>query len=226
MSGILSIVSFLVPLEELGGEILYLAIGMGTVGIFLLSTIYVLTCYLYFFNNIFLGLFAGIMSGFVLNRFGVEFGGFITGLCLFLSFYGFIYLAIKSSKKSKENKQFTRLISVFSYVNSFIFLLLFFKFSSYQPAFTKSLDAIGVIVFLLATIALFISMPFSNFIDWLRSQRQTFYKVILLPFVFFLLVFSLRFLLPEATYRKIFFIEYSRTEKVHFWMEDYESEID
>ena len=201
-------------------------IVLGLVVVFVLSSIYSLTCYLHLFDSIFMGLFAGIVLGFVLNRFGVDIGGFIVGFSFFLSFYGFLFLAITYSKKSKENRPFRRIISVFSYLNCLIFLLLFIKFSSEQPAFTRTLDAIGVIMFLLASIALFISLPFSNFIEWLKSQRQVFYRVTLLPLLFFLVVFSLTFLLPDSTYRKIFFIEFSTKEKVHFGMEDYESEID
>lgn len=223
---LLLILEYLVPLNDYIAFIYYDTILFGLVGIFVLSSIYALTCYMHFFDNIFLGLFAGIILGLILNRFGMELAGFIVGFCLFLSFYGLLFLAITHSIKSKENRHFRRLISAFCYVNCFIFLLLFIKFSSEQPAFTKPIDTIGVIIFILASIALFISMPLSNFIEWLKSQREIFYKVVLLPFLFFLIVFSLRFLLSDSTYRKIFFIEFSKTEKVHFGMEEYESEID
>jgi len=226
-SGILYLFfDYLVPLDEVLEFDIGYAILMGIGGTFIFSSIYGFTCYLHQADNIFLGLLTIILISLVLNRFGVEGAGFIVGFCFFLTFYGFLFLAITHSMKSKSSKHFRRIISTFCYVICFIFLLLFFKFSSGQPAFTKYYDTIGVITFLLASIALFISMPFSNFIEWLKTQRQLFYKVILLPFLFFLIVFSLRFLLPDSTYRSIFFIEFSKKEKVHFWMEDYESEID
>jgi len=226
VSGLLLLIASILPLDKYLTFVYYDTILAGLGGVFVLSSIYSITCYLNLFDNIFLGLFTGIVLGLVLNRFGIEEAGFIVGFCFFLSFYGFFFLGIMHSKKSKENRSFRRLISAFCYVNCFIFLLLFFKFSSEQPAFTRSLDAIGVILFLLASIALFISLPFSNFVEWLKSQRKTFYKVILLPLLFFLVIFSLTFLLPDSTYRKIFFIEFSTTEKVHFGMDDYESDID
>ena len=217
--------AFLFPLSRIPYLVLE-TITFGLLGVFVLACIYSLTCYLGMFDRIFIGLFSGIVAGLILNRIGIGVAGFFVGLFCFLSFYGFLFHAILHLRKSKEHKQFRRMVALFCFVNSLIFLLLFFKFSSDKPAFTKSLDAIGVVIFLFATIALFISMPFSNFMEWLKSERQTFYKVILLPFLFYLVVFSLTFLLPDSTYRKIFFIEYSKTEKVHFWMEDYESDID
>jgi hypothetical protein len=40
--------------------------------------------------------------------------------------------------------------------------------------------------------------------------------------ILFLLIFSLKFLLPGNVYRKIFFKEYSETKKIYFEMKDYE----
>ncbi len=225
ISGLLFIIVSILP-DSFSDKLYFLAIGVCIVGIFFLSFIYVFTLYLHLFDYIFLVLLGGIVIGLILNQFGIQIARFIIGFCFFLSFLGFLFTAIMHSKRTKENKPFRRIVSSFCYINCFIFLLLFFKFSSEQPAFTRTLDAIGVILFLLASITLFIILPFSNFIEWLKSQRQFFYRVILLPFLFFLVVFSLTFLLPDSTYRKIFFIEFSSKEKVHFDMKDYESDID
>jgi len=61
-----------------------------------------------------------------------------------------------------------------------------------------------------------------DFIEWSKPQRQAFKRLIILPLILFLLIFSLKFLLPGNVYRKIFFKEYSETKKIYFEMKDYE----
>lgn len=212
-------------LNELLKHDLYWVIYVSIFAIFILSSIYCFTSYLHRVENILLCLVFGILIGLVLNRFGINEASFIVGLCLFFTSYGFLFLSITTLKKLKENKYYGRLVSPFYFVIFFIYSILFIKFSSAQPAFTSTLDTVGAIIFILASITLFISMPFTNFTDWAKPQKQVFYKVILLPFLFFLIVFSLTFLLPDTTYRKIFFIEFSKKEKVHFRMDDYEIDI-
>jgi len=64
-------------------------------------------------------------------------------------------------------------------------------------------------------------LPFSNYLEWPESQKKSFKRLIFLPFIFFLILFSLKFLLPENKYRKIFFKEYGGKEIIQFRMEDY-----
>jgi H+/Cl- antiporter ClcA len=100
--------------------------------------------------------------------------------------------------------------------------LFFLKFTESRPAFISVYDIIGVVGFLLTCLALFIILPFSNFIEWSKSQKQSFKRLIIMPLILFLLIFSLKFLLPGNVYRKVFFKEYSEAKKIYFDMKDYE----
>jgi len=42
-----------------------------------------------------------------------------------------------------------------------------------------------------------------------------------MPLLLFLIIFSLKFLLPDSTYRKIFYKEYSEKGAIYFDMKDY-----
>ncbi|MBA7526562.1 hypothetical protein ES705_18724 [subsurface metagenome] len=204
---------------------LYWSIYISIIFIFILASIYCFTSYLHRVENILLCLVFGILIGLVLNRFGIDEAGVMVVFFLALSSFGFIFLAI-TSIKGEDDKQYKRSVVPFYFVLAVCNATLALKFSSYQPALTSTLDLVGVIVFLVSCIALFITMPFSNFIEWSKSQKQNFQKLILIPFVFFLLVFSLKFLLPDPTYRKIFFQEYTKKQKVYFGMDDYEIDIE
>jgi len=168
-----------------------------------------------------LGLIIVIIIGFIINRLGVEEGSFITPFAFLLSSIGFIYLVFKSIPVFKMNKSIGIIFMSFYSINATLNALLLIKFLSVNPALNSVYDTIGVVIFLIACLTLFIILPFSNFVDWSKSLKKSFKRLILTPLILFLFIFSLKFLLPDNTYRKIFFKEYSKKEKIHFEMKDY-----
>jgi hypothetical protein len=171
---------------------------------------------------ILLCLIAAILVGFIINRLGFsDIGQIILVMAFGLSSVGFLYLSFASLKMIRENKIKGRIFVIFYFIFGALNVLLFLKFVSYQPEVSSIYDTFGVIIFLVACLTLFIILPFSDFIEWPKLQRRSFKRLVFLPFVLFLLIFSLRFLLPEDSYKKIFFKEYSQSEIIHFDMEDY-----
>jgi len=214
---------YILQLDEILNRPLYQLIQYFSEDMVIIAGTYCFVSFLHRVEKILFGFVFGIILGLGLNRFGIDEAGSIVVFFLALSSFGFIFLA-RTLIKGEDGKQYKRSVVPYYFVLAFCYAIIALKFSSFQPALTSTLDLIGVIVFLLSCIALFISMPFSNFIEWSKSQKLSFQKLILVPFAFFLLVFSLNFLLPETTYRKIFFKEYTKKQKVYFKMEEYEIE--
>ncbi|KPK84489.1 MAG: hypothetical protein AMS27_09755 [Bacteroides sp. SM23_62_1] len=163
-----------------------------------------------------------IVTGIIINRFGLNeaaspvlIGGFI------LSAAGFIILAVKSFISVRENRFFVILFSVYCLIITSCYILFMVRFTEYYPARSATIDTIAVIIFLLACVGLLISMPFSNYIGWKKEHQSLFKRVVLIPLVFVFIIFSLKYLLPENTYRNLFFRQF-RGDKIHFWMYDYE----
>jgi hypothetical protein len=189
---------------------------------FIISLVLSLIAYLERIEIILTVLIASILVGFIINRLGFsDLGQSVLMISFGLSTIGFLYLGFISIKKIKENKIKGRIFVFFYSIFGVLNALLFIKFASYQPEYNSVFDTLGVIIFLLACLTLFIVLPFSDFTEWADSQRRSFKRLVFLPFILFLLIFSLRFLLPENTYRKIFFKEYSSNKIIHFDMEDY-----
>ena len=178
-------------------------------------------CYLENIEVILLGLIMAIVIGFILKGFSFTEGGFIILFSFFLSLIGFIRLFLKARSAYKDNKTIRRIFMIFYGVISILYFLLFLNFTVFKPRESGNDYTPGVIIFLLACLALFIILPFANFIDWSKLQKQTFKKLILLPLIFFFFIFSLTYLLPENIYNKIFFQDYFKKEKIHFKMKDY-----
>ncbi len=217
-------IKYVLPFDEFSTRINWMTFDSLRI-VFIMAGTYCFLSYLHRVEKILFGFVFGIILGLGLNRLGFHEAGGIVVFFLALSSFGFIYLAISTIKRG-DSKQYKRSIVPFYFVLAVCNAILALKFSSYKPALTDTLDLVGVIVFLLSCVALFITMPFSNFIEWSKSQKQAFQKLILIPFAFFLLVFSLKFLLPDTTYRKIFFKEYTEKEKAYFGMEEYKIEED
>ncbi|OFY63524.1 MAG: hypothetical protein A2Y71_12250 [Bacteroidetes bacterium RBG_13_42_15] len=179
-------------------------------------------CYLEKIEIILLGLIPVIITGFIINRFGISEGGFIIPFAFFLSWTGFVILVFKSVPVYKSDKTKGIIFILFYSVIGCLNALFLIKFLAARPALNNLYDTIGVVIFLLACLALFIILPFSNFTDWAKTHKLSFKRLIINPLILFLIIFSLKFLLPDKIYRSIFFKEFSQKERVHFNMEDYE----
>jgi hypothetical protein len=194
----------------------------GVIFFIIYSTVLSIICFYEKIGNILVGLIFTILFGFVLNRIGASEGGAIIQVSFLLSSLGFSYLLFKTIRDFKSNKPTRRIFMLFYGAIAVLDIVFFLKFIEVRPAFNSAYDIIGVIIFLLACMLLFIILPFSNFIEWSKSQKQAFKRLIILPLILFLLIFSLKFLLPGNVYRKIFFKEYSEAKKIYFEMKDYE----
>jgi len=170
---------------------------------------------------ILLGLIPVIIIGFIINRFGVSEGEFIIPFAFFLSAIGFIVLVFRSLPLLRTGKTKGLIFVIFYSVIAILNALLLIKFLGTRPALNNIYDTIGVVIFLFACLALFIILPLSNFTEWPAHQKQSFRRLIITPLIIFLLIFSLKFLLSDKTYRSIFFKEYSQKKTIHFQMEDY-----
>jgi hypothetical protein len=168
-----------------------------------------------------LGLIFVTVAAFITNRLGVAEGEVMISFAFLLSSVGFIHLIFKSISGYKANKLTGRLFTFFYTVIGILNTLFLLKFLGSNPYFNNFFDTTGVIIFLLACLSLFIILPFSNYIDWPGAQKLSFKRLIVIPLIFFLLIFSFKFLLPENTYRSIFSKEYSLEEKIYFGMKDY-----
>jgi len=189
--------------------------------IFFVSGTYCFISYLYRLEKILLSFIFIIVLGLVISRFTIDEARSVVAFMMALSSIGFLYLAITIIKRD-DKRQFRMSVAPFYYVLAFCYAVLAIKYASYRPALTFTLDTVGVIIYLLSCIGIFIMLPFSNFIEWSKSQKQNFKRLLLIPYIFFFLVFSLKFLLPEQTYRKIFFQDYAAKEKVFFDLQEYD----
>jgi hypothetical protein len=198
---------------------LYFTVTFGYILIY--SIVLCSICYLEKIEILLPGLIIAVLIGFVINRLGVKEGPFIIPFAFLLSSMGFIYMVFKAIFVYKMNKSIGLLFIIFYSVISILNALFLIKFIDVNPALNNVYDTIGVIIFLLACLTLFVILPFSNYIDWSISQKRSFRRLIIAPLILFLIIFSLKFLLQDTTYRKIFFNEYSKKEKIHFGMKDY-----
>lgn len=164
-----------------------------------------------------------ILIGLFLNRVGLEGGEDVIIIFGFgLSSISFIYVSFRSLRDFLDNKFVGRLFFSIGLILAFCNATFFIKFNMWEAAHISTIDFFGAIFFLIACLLLFALMPFSNFIEWSKRQKQLFYRLFLIPMIFLLLLFSLKFLLPGTTYQKLFFKGYIEKEKTYFGMDDYE----
>lgn len=163
-----------------------------------------------------------LIIGFILNRIGMAEGQYIIPFAFFVLSIGFFYYAFKTLLGNNSNRKAGRILSSFYIINGLLNALLFLKFCESQPAFFSFYDISGAILFIMACIALFIIMPLSDFVDWSIQMKKSFKRLVIMPLIIFLVIFSLKFLLPDNTYRRIFFKEYSEKKKDYFLMKEYE----
>jgi len=186
----------------------------------------IILIYIVYFHRVDLiipGLIAVILIGLILNRLGLEDeAGAILILAFILLTISIIYVSFLSFRSFKGNSIVRRLFFFLGLVLAFCSAVFMIKFSMWEAAHTSAIDFLGAIVFLTACLLLFATMPFSNFVEWTNKQKRFFYRLILIPMIFFLVLFSLKFLLPGTSYQRLFFKGYAEKEKVFFGMKKYE----
>lgn len=171
------------------------------------------------------GLIMVILVGLFLNRVGLEDEAMLLIFFGFgLSSISFIYVSYRSLRDFLDNKFAIRLFFSIGVILAFCNATFFIKFIMWEAAHISTIDFVAAIFFLIACILLFASMPFTNFIEWSKRQKRFFYRLIIIPMIFMLLLFSLKFLLPGTIYQKLFFKVYAEKEKVYFRMDDYKIE--
>lgn len=163
-----------------------------------------------------------ILIGLFLNRVGLEDEAIVLIFFGFgLSSISFIYMSFRSLRDFLDNKFAGRLFFSIGLILAFCNATFFIKFALWEAAHISTIDFFGAIFFLITCLLLFTTMPFSNFIEWSKRQKRFFYRLIIIPMVFLLVLFSLKFLLSGTTYQKLFFKGYAEKEKVYFGMDDY-----
>jgi hypothetical protein len=189
---------------------------------FIASLVLCLIIYLNKAEVILSGLIVVVLIGFVINRLGFsDIGQSLLLIAFGLSIIGFFHLGFASRKIITEYKIRRRFFMISYFLLGVLNALLFLKFLSYRPDSSSIYDTIGVIIFLIGCLAIFIFLPFSNFIEWPQSLKSAFKRLVFAPIILFLIIFSLRFLLPDSAYKKLFYKEFSQKGLVHFGMEDY-----
>jgi len=194
----------------------------GSVFLVFFSMILLIIVHLEKIQIILYGFIVALIAGFIMNRLGMSEGQYFIVIFFLLSSLGFIYLIFKTIPVCKVNKGGCRILLFFFGINSILNALFFLKFTENNPAFISVYDILGVAIFIIACLVLFISLPFSDFTEWHKTQKQSFKRLVLTPLIFFLIIFSLKFLLPDNTYKRIFFREYSENKKTYFEMKDYD----
>jgi|WetSurMetagenome_2_1015567.scaffolds.fasta_scaffold235594_1 hypothetical protein len=169
------------------------------------------------------GLIISLIAGVLLSRLSFSVIGQLTvALSFGFSSIGYFIMSFKSFKDIRKNKRPGTILG-FCYTGLVILNALFFIiFASWPPVFYTINDTIGVIIFLLTCLGLLIMMPFSEFTEWSVTFKKSLIRLVLIPIILFLLIFSSRFLLPENTFRKIYSRDLSKKEIVHFNMQDYQ----
>jgi hypothetical protein len=168
------------------------------------------------------GLILVILVGLFLNRIGFKGpAGSILIFTFMLFTVSLLYIGFRSLVQFRNNRFMSRLLFSLGLVLAFCSISLLIKFAKWEAAHISAMDYLGAIVFLIACIILFAAMPFSNFIEWTKRQKKFFFRLVLTPMVFFLIMFSLKFLLPGDSYQKMFFKGFSEKEKTFFGMDKY-----
>ncbi len=207
--------------KKLGSDI-YWFIADTTHGILLSVIVLFYIIYIHRIDQIVPGLLIIIMAGLILNRSGLEneaivlviLGFFFLGISI-------IYAGIRSLWDYKDNRFIRWVFFSLALILAFSISTFLIKFGMWEAAHTSTLDFFGAIFFLVACLLLFAAMPFSNFIEWSKKQKHLFYRIFLIPILFLLVLFSLKFLLPGNSYQKLFFKGYTEMEKVYFDMDKY-----
>ena len=136
-----------------------------------------------------------ILIGLFLNRVGLEYEANVIILFGFgLSSISFIYVSFRSLRDFLDNKFVGRLFFSIGLILAFCNATFFIKFYMWEAAHISTIstiDFLGAIFFLIACLLLFALMPFSNFIEWSKRQKQLFSRLFLIPMIFLLLLFSL-----------------------------------
>jgi len=206
----------------ISNEMILISFASGMIYSVFYAVILTFICYIEKLEIILVGLIGIIIIGFIINRFGIDEGAVILPFAFFLSLTGFIILLVRSFPLYKSDKRKGLIFIVFYSVIAFLNALFLLKFLGSRPALNNFFDSVGVVIFLVAALALFIILPFSDFTDWTNTQKLSFKRLIITPLILFLIIFSLKFLLPDRIYRKIFFKEYTDKERIHFNMKHYE----
>lgn len=114
-----------------------------------------------------------------------------------------------------EKNRYLQVISYTACLLIYLGSLLMFYYSMTSRTPT-SLVIYGILLFLL-TLTVLLSLAVSGYVEWSESHKGIF-KKILIPWVFFLLLISIRFVFPELNYM---FFRPAEEEKQEFLLIDY-----
>jgi hypothetical protein len=154
-----------------------------------------------------------IVLALVLRRVNLTFSESHMTLSFLLIGWGMYLFGLKTFFSTGKNP-FLKVVSYIACLLIFFGSLLMFYFSMTRS--NTLLIVYSILVFLLTLIVL-LSLPVSGYVQW-SSQHKSILKKILIPWIFFLLLISIRFVFPELN---SLFFRVETGEFQEFKMDDY-----
>lgn len=158
-----------------------------------------------------------LISSFILKR--QDFSGgsqVIVGVSGVFS-TGLIMLAIKSIVTIQKNRYLSIVMFICLIILSVIITGIMLKWQRWPGG--DLLMNCGSILMIVVSLIVLLTLPNSGFIKWSKHHKDILLKTLVLPWVFFLVFTSFRYLLPDKTYLKIFYSD--ATTDIRFNMNDY-----
>ncbi len=162
-----------------------------------------------------------IIAAFTMKRFHIVGSSMIVTASTGCLAAGSILFGFKIVLKKKQNIYHRIIISICSFLVSISGLAIMFKYNHYPGAgLLIIMSTSGVLVM---TLFVLITLPSSGFINWGVEQKRNLTQKILIPWIFILLLFALRTLLPLHLQQAIFERDVSKLEP--FEMDGYHIEL-
>ena len=162
-----------------------------------------------------------IILGLLFKNQHYPFAGLIMTLSILLSEVFLLILAFRAFR-IKDNKYMSLLIFSCCLVLAATYMSFIWKIQHWPGAGAFSM--IMLPAFIIATLIILLTLPGSNFIEWTRHQKRILLRGLLVPWLFFIYIFTTTLLIPPHNQFKPFFFLKKDTLKENFYMEDYEVE--
>ena len=166
-------------------------------------------------------LIALLFLGFFLKSNRIPFTGILMSVLALIFSFGFLMLAEYSLLSIRKNT-YLKIVACLAFITLAIATAAFtFKIQHWPGG--GLLMRIQIFPFLLLTILVLTTLPFSGFTEWIEEHRRFFYKSILYPWIVFLIMGSSIYILPARIFNTIFPTGQQRPDE-HFDMGYYNLE--
>jgi hypothetical protein len=142
------------------------------------------------------------------------------GPLIVLGFSGLAFGSIYSSLRILKNVKNSLFLKWYGFAIGFVLFAfsigLLFKTMNYP--YGTSISYASIFFFIIAILAMVFTLPSSNYIDWTRIEKRIFYRSIILPMIFLVLISSYIF-----NFRSMMQDDFYNTEKENpFYMDPIE----